>query len=298
MSRHKIIRFDPNVRLFKKVDEYIESMELFIEEQDKAIPLLLKALKFADYELKRNIIMLLGGFARDEVVRPLHRMMIDPEEDEEIRHFAAVQLSVTLPFFPERRPWVEKLLDVLKNPEPEMRAHAAFALGWEGNDAAVIPLIELLYDSDIQVQQAAVNALCNLRDDRIFGLMLERLEHGPSEQKQAILYNLWRFYTRRREVETVYLDCLNHEDPDLRLDALVLLSSISPPGAHLPAYQKCLEDDHPGIRALALKRIGEADFKHRATLKEKIKAMLSDPDKAVRQAAARILKPWYSEKTE
>ena len=296
MSRRKIIRFDPKARLMKKVGEYIDSLELFLDEQDKAVPLLLKAFKFADYELKRNIIMLLGGFARNEVVRPLYQMMIDPEEDEEIRHYAAVQLSVTLPFLVERRPLIEKLLDAIKSPDPEMRTHAAFALGWEGNDAALIPLIELLYDSDVQVQQAAVNALSNLRDDRILGLMLDRLEHGPPEQKQAILYNLWRFNTKRREVEAVYLDCLKHKDPNLRLDALVLLSSISPPGAHLSEYQKCLEDDHAGIRALALKRIGEAGLEHRTVLKEKIKAMLSDPDKAVRQTAALILKVQGCEK--
>ncbi|MBW1675974.1 MAG: HEAT repeat domain-containing protein [Deltaproteobacteria bacterium] len=45
--------------------------------------------------------------------------------------------------------------------------HAAFVLGWEGNARAAIPLIELLYDSDIRVQQTVVNALSNLRDDRI-----------------------------------------------------------------------------------------------------------------------------------
>lgn len=63
-------------------------------------------------------------------------------------------------------------------------------MGWEGNTQAAIPLIELLYDSDIRVQQTAVNALSNLRDDRILSLMLERLEHGPLEQKRCILFNL------------------------------------------------------------------------------------------------------------
>jgi hypothetical protein len=67
-------------------------------------------------------------------------------------------------------------------------------LGWEGNTQVVIPLIELLYDPDINVQQTAVSALSNLRNDRITGLMLERLEHGPLEQKRSIFFNLWRFY--------------------------------------------------------------------------------------------------------
>jgi hypothetical protein len=34
-----------------------------------------------------------------------------------------------------------------------------------------------------------VNTIANLRDDRILSLMLERLEHGPMEQKRCILLN-------------------------------------------------------------------------------------------------------------
>jgi len=290
MSRRKIIDFESHERLFEKAGVYIDSIERFLAEQDQAIPLLLRVLKFADFELKRKIIMLLGGFAKKEVVWPLYRMIIDPEEDEGVRYFASVQLGVTLPFFPERQPLVEKLLDSLKSPDPEVRAYAAFALGWEGNNQAAIPLIELLYDPDVQVQQAAVNALSNMRDDRIIGLMLERLQHGPLEQKRSILYNLWRFYSKHREVESVYLGYLDHKDPDLRLDALVLLASITPPENHMAAYCKCLDDNNPRIRALALKQIGEAGPEHTVKLKKKIEGMLADPDAEVKRTAIKILK--------
>lgn len=290
MSGRKVIRFESRGRLFKKAGRYIDSVELFLSEQEKAIPLLLKALKYADYELKRSIIMLLGGFAKPEVVRALFGMLIDPQEDEEIRHFASVQLSVTLPFYRERRAVVEKLLEALKSPDPEIRSHVAFALGWKGNDAAAIPLIELLYDADVQVQQAAVNALSNLRDDRIFDLMLERLRHGPQEQKRSILYNLWRFYSKHPKVVSVYLEYMGHEDPGLRLDALVLLSSITRPEEHVLEYEKCLNDANPDIRVLALKRIGETGRKHRKRLKDKISGLLADPDNEVRRTAISLLK--------
>jgi HEAT repeat protein len=168
--------------------------------------------------------------------------------------------------------------------------NAAFALGWEGNARAAIPLIELLYDPDIQVQQTAVNALSNLRDDRIFNLMLERLQHGSPEQQRSILYNLWRFYTRQQEVEAVYLQYLQHQDADFRLDALVLLGLVAPPEKHLTIYRKCLQDHHPRIRALALKQISVAGLERLAGLKEEIRAMLSDPDMEVKQAAIKILK--------
>lgn len=290
MAKHKVIDFESQERLLAKAGRYIESMELFFQEKDRAIPVLLKALKYAHNKLKRKIILLLGGFAKQEVAWPLYQIMIDTQQDEEVRHFAAVQLSVTLPFLKERQPLIDKLLGSLKHHDQEVRMNAAFALGWEGNARAAIPLIELLYDPDIQVQQTAVNALSNLRDDRIFNLMLERLQHGPLEQQRSILYNLWRFYTRQREVEAVYLQYLEHQDADFRLDALVLLGLVTPPEKHLTIYRKCLQDNHPRIRALALKQISVAGLERLAGLKEEIKAMLSDPDMEVKQAAIKILK--------
>lgn len=290
MSTRKVINFEPKDHLLEKVGPYLESIDLFLKEKDKAIPVLLKGLKFADNKLKRKIIMLLGGFAKQEVVRPLYEIMVDPEENEEIRHFASIQLSVTLPFFKERQPFTDDLLELLKEPEPEMRMHAAFALGWEGNVQAAIPLIELLYDPDIQVQQTAVHALSNLRDDRILSLMLERLEHGPLEQKRSILFNLWRFYSKRRQVETVYLQYLEHKDAGLRFDALVLLGTITSPETYFGAYLKCLNDSNARIRALALKQISEAGLEKKAGLKAKLTEMLTDPDPKVKQMAAKMLR--------
>ncbi|HUU80073.1 MAG TPA: HEAT repeat domain-containing protein [Acidobacteriota bacterium] len=168
--------------------------------------------------------------------------------------------------------------------------HAAFALGWQGNGQAAIPLIELLYDSDIDVQQTAVNALSNLRDDRVLSLMLERLEHGPLEQKRCILFNLWRFYSKQKEVIPVYLKYLDHQDVNLRLDALVLLGLITETREYIPVYRNCLRDEDPYVRALALKRLGELSRQDLLKLKEEIKPMLSDPHMKVKQAALNILK--------
>jgi HEAT repeat protein len=197
MKNSNVIDFKPKERLLEKAGSYIESIELFLEEQDEAVPLLLKALEHADHELKHEIILLLGSFAKQEMAWPLYQMITDPDEDEELRRDASIQLSVISPFLKEPQPLIDHLLEDIKSPDPELRLHAAFALGWEGNLQAAIPLIELLYDSDIRVQQTAVDALSNLRDDRILSLMLERLEHGPMEQKRCILLNLWRFYSRR-----------------------------------------------------------------------------------------------------
>ena len=290
MSKNKIINFEPQDRILEKAQQYIDSVENFLEERETAIPLLLRALKFADRRQKQQIVLLLGGFAKQEIAWPLYKMMSDPVEEEDVRHDASIQLSVTFPFLKEPQALIDRLMEDLKSQDPGLRANAAFALGWEGNGQAAIPLIVLLYDPDVQVQQSAVNALSNLRDDRILGLMLERLEHGPREQKRTILYNLWRFYSRREEVIAVYLKYLEHNDDGLRFDALVLIGSMIEIEAYIPMYLNCLKDRDSRIRELALKKLSDLKKNTLLQLKAELEPLLSDPDIKVKQAAVKALK--------
>ncbi len=290
MNESNIIQFDPKKRILEKAETYAASIELFLEEQDTAVPLLLKALKYADNVTANKIIVLLGSFAKQEVALPFYQILSGPNENEEIRQAVSIQLSVIFPFLKNPQPLIDKLIDDIKSPNPILRMHAAFALGWKGNNQAAIPLIELLYDVDTEVQQTAVNALSNLRDDRILNLMLERLENGTLEQQKCILFNLWRFSSKRKEVITVYLKYLEHDDADLRYDSLALLGVVSKTRKHLPAYHKCLKDSNPRIRSLALERLGEIDGSNLLEFKDEIHEMLTDPDLKVKQEVIKILK--------
>ncbi|MDP4855815.1 MAG: HEAT repeat domain-containing protein, partial [Desulfobacterales bacterium] len=262
-----------------------EDPKRFLEEREQAVPLLLKALKHADRGLKSRIVLLLGGFAGEDIVWPLYRLLTDPGEDEEVRHDAAIQLSVTGSFLRQPQALIDQLVAALKNTDPTVRAGAAFALGWRGNAAAAIPLIELLYDPDVQVQQAAVNALSNLQDDRILGLLLDRLNHAPLEQRRSILYNLWRFSDRLETVTEVYLRILDHTEDELRVDALVLLGMIGGMKHHLPAYRKFLKDTNARIRELAYKELAGLTPQELVAFRSDIEAGLSDPEAKVKRAA-------------
>lgn len=291
MKKNRVIEFDPRERVLEKAKKYVESVELFFEESEQAIPLLLRALKHADRELKREIMLVLGSFAKEEVVWPLYDMMTDPLENEEVRHDAAIQLSVIGPFLKDPQPLIDRLLNEIKSADAERRLHATFAMGWEGNSQTAISLIERLYDSDLRVQQAAVNALCNLRDDRILDLLSDRLDHGPLEQKRTILFNLWRFYAKSEEVTEVYLKYLEHEDPQLRFDALVCLRPITEVRKHLEVYRKCLKDKDSRIRELALKRLAEETGESvLESLRAEIEALLNDPNMKIKKAALKILR--------
>ncbi len=289
-NTHRVIGFDPKDRILEKAKKYVESVELFLDERDQAIPLLLRALKHADGELKREILFVLGSFAKEQSIGPLYEIMTDGTEDEEIRNHAAIQISVMGPLLKDPQSLIDKLLKDIASADADLRLHATFALGWEGNVQAAIPLIERLYDSDDRVRQTAVNALCNLRDDRILPLLLERLEHGTSEQKHSILLNLWRFAAKRQEVIDIYLKCLEHDDADMRFDALACFGLLVVVRDYLEVYRTLLKDPAPRIRGLAIKRLHEdASDAALQSFPREIEALLEDPDMEVKRAALGIL---------
>jgi HEAT repeat protein len=291
MKKNHVIEFEPKERILEKAKSYVESLDLFFEEGDRAVPLLLKAMKLADRDLKHQIMFILGTFAKEKVVWPLYDIMTDPSEAEDVRHDAAIQLSVIGPLLKNSRLLTERLLKEIESADAERRLHATFAVGWEGNVPAAVPLIERLYDTDPRVQQTAVNALCNLRDDRTLELLSDRLNNGPVEQKRAILFNLWRFYSKGEEVTQFYLKYLEHEDADLRFDALVCLLPLVETRDFFDVYRNCLKDKDGRIRELALKRLAEeAGERVLQSLRAEIEPLLDDPDMKVKKAALEILR--------
>lgn len=298
MKKSKIIPFVPRDRILAKTAAFARSPEVFLDELETALPVVLRAFPHADGNLKQQIILLLGGVSTMDVIWPLYRIMIDRNEADDIRQAASIQLSVTASFLTDPEPLTRQLLIDLGNTDPLIRLHAAFALGWEGNHRAALPLVELLYDSDIDVQQAAVNALANLDDERILGLMLDRLEHGPMEQKTCILYNLWRFYSRREEVAEVYLKYLDHDDASMRFDALLLLGSVIDVKDYITTYIRCFSDTEARIRVLALEELCEVSADILISYEPIIRAMTADPSPSVRKATRDLLHHLHPEQAK
>jgi hypothetical protein len=64
MKKDRVIKFDSKERILQRARSYVESVETFFDESDRAIPLLLKAMKLADRDLKREIMLLLKWAAQ------------------------------------------------------------------------------------------------------------------------------------------------------------------------------------------------------------------------------------------
>lgn len=283
-----IIPFDCRERLLLKVRGYLSAVDELLRDGDQGIGVLLKAFDCADDDLKVKIVIMLGTIARPKVIWSLLDIMRNTELGESIRQAAAIQISVVGAFLKDTHALVAELRSDLDDEAPFARAIAAFALGWEGNMTAAPDLIDCLSDEDMEVQQAAVNALSNLHDDSLFTLLAQRLQKGAKEQQRSILYNIGHFPSRHGEAARICRSYLHHSDADLRYDALVVLDSVCEPIQDLALYEHCLDDSDMRIRELALMRLRKVERSLLRPLMPKIRALVNDPRGRVRQAATRL----------
>ncbi len=289
-----IIPFDSKQRLLEQARIYVEDPGRMLSEKDKAVPVLLRALKAADLEFRRKIILLLGSFAKEHACQPLYAIMKDPEEPDELRDQAAIHLCVLAPFLEDNQSLMLKLLNDINSPDTDLRVRAIMALGWEGNTAAALPLIECMYDPEEEVQEVAVNALCNLKDSHVMALFEDRMKHASTDQKRAILFNLWRFRDREEEVAAIYRRELEEGDSKLRLDVLIVLGQITAQESNIPLYREFLSDPNPRVRALAIERLGELN----ALSQDEALNFLDDRDMEVKRAALAIIQSAGSQRRE
>lgn len=290
-----VIPFNAHERMLAKVRGYLSAMDKLIQDGSSAISLLIQALDVAENDLKLKIVLMLGTVAEPQVIWPLYKIMTDTRQNESLRHAAAVQLSLVggMIISDEVDALVDSLIADLMYDDPLIRANAAFALGWEGNQRAVPHLVESLCDSDIEVQQAAVSALSNIRDDRLFTFLIDRLKRGSKEQQRCILYHLGCFSSRQLQVIQICTHYLSDKDADLRYDALVVLDAVSGSEKPLHLYLYCLQDSDVRIREQALVAMTAMNGSRLKGIEVQIRPLLRDPSPSIRQAAVRLLHHIY-----
>jgi hypothetical protein len=289
MDREKVIPFNYKQRLIEKAIRYLDQYEFSATSPNRIISTLIKAVKVAEKQLKHRIISLLGSLNRPEMVWNLYQIMIDEQESEDVRHHASIQLNTAAAGLEDPQTLIKCLTEKLNHPDPFTRALFVFALGWEGNTSAAIALIEKCYDPDVEVQQVAIDALTNLGDQRIFSFLVDRLENAPVDQKKVILYNLASFTDYHDQVIEIYNKYLEHEDPELRCDALAVMGSIAASEVFIAAIQKGLKDPHRQVKTLCLENLSDFSINDLLSISSEITALTTDPEPAVRQAAEKLL---------
>lgn len=284
-----VIPFGARERVLAKAHAYLCHMDELVRDGDQAVDALIDALRVADNEMKLKIVLMLGTMADLRVIESLYELMTDCGQSDSLRHAAALQLSLVAGRVPDNNGLRERLVADLHHADPCTRAHAALALGWEGNQAGVAALVGALRDPDTDVQQAAVSALTNIKDDRLFAVLTERLISSPKEQQRCILYHLCCFALRRHAVVQICTRYLSHPDADLRYDALVVLDAVSGTDKPLPLFLRCLQDPDPRIREVALVYLAAEDKRRLAPLETKVRPLARDPVANIRRVAVQLL---------
>ncbi len=279
-----VIPFDRVQRQIDQARDYVHDPRRFLEEREKALPLLLNVLSQVEPELRRDILFVLSTFAKEEVSVPLARIMGNDDFSDELRDQAALYLSVLGPFLKDPQPVLSFLADYLKSEDVSLKVRAIVAMGWEGNIWAALPLIECLYDPDPEVQETAVTALCSLNDSRVAGLLIDRMGNCLPDQRRAIILNLWRFMDRNEEVLQVYLREITRQDSPYRGDVLTVLQNLDYMPGHDSLYLAMLEDPDPNYRLFALERLSLS----KDPPLNRIKGLLDDQDIRVRWVAMKV----------
>lgn len=283
----KVIKFNSKEQFIEKLKEYSENLELFFEEYEKAVPLLKKYFKFVDNDLKLKVLLLLGSFAKEASWDFCYEVAMDREEHEMIRDTSALNLGHILKYSNDNEALIETLLIDVNSDQKDKREYAIRALGFEGNYKAALPLVELLFDHDINIQQCAINALSNIKDPSVVKILINQLKNGSREKVMTILFNLWRFGDKKEEILPIYLDYIENTDAELKLYSLALLENISNIDEHLDILATLIKDKDKRIRKLTAEYIGKSNNEG---IKPLLSQFLDDEDIEVKRIAVNALK--------
>ncbi len=180
---------------------------------------------------------------------------------------------------------VPHLLELLRDPSPDMRRTAALSLGKIADVHAVPGLVLGTSDQDPLVRQYSVWALGTIGEAALdhagFALVARLSDPSPAVQAAAARA-IGRVGATQGMLELV-LDALKDDEVETRRAAALALTWLEAPAAFF-ALAEALEDDDGGVRQHAVAALGElADaraipaFRHR---------LVSDDDPGVRAEAA------------
>ncbi|ABA23115.1 Predicted signal transduction protein containing Nacht domain [Trichormus variabilis ATCC 29413] len=156
----------------------------------------------------------------------------------------------------EKKAAVDRLLELLKDSESNVRSSAANALGRIGTETAIPGLLELLKDSESNVRSSAANALGNIGTETAIPGLLELLKDSESNVRSSAAFALVRIGTEA--AIPGLLELLKDSESNVRSSAAFALGIIGTEAA-IPGLLELLKDSESNVRssaAFALGRIG------------------------------------------
>lgn len=183
---------------------------------------------------------------------------------------------------------VERLLDVLSDPWPPLRAAALNALARLDPENFVTVVSGLDPDKHWSVRAALAHALTALEGGTALPRLMAMLKDSDLRVIPPVLAGLTKF--RAPNIQTILLERLKSDDPVVRMAAAAHLGELKPDGAWpalVAAYRLGERDSTYVARAAALAALAKYGL---AASGDTLKAALVDKDWAVRVRAAALLK--------
>ncbi len=180
---------------------------------------------------------------------------------------------------------VGTLLELLQDPDPQVRQDAAVALGRIGHLEATEGLVERLSDSAPTVREASAWALGTLGESVLeqAGIALtQRLDDPSPAVKQAAAQALASIGATQVGVELL-IEALNRSDAETRHAALLALVGIESRAAY-SSLVSVLGDQDGRVRQGAIAAIGELGERRALPLFQE--RLAGDPEVGVRSEAA------------
>jgi len=180
-------------------------------------------------------------------------------------------------------PWVtEFLVSACADTDAQVRAEALSILGWKGYQPAEGIFVKALEDPDAQVRFAAARALGKVKQTEaaVDGL-IGRLQDKETHVRCQAILTLWSI----KDVKAIdpLIVCLRGQDQEVQAMASGALSDIGIPAIN--RVKVLLHDTDSKVRIKVAWILFSAQGPHR----QEIPALLKDPVKEVRSAAANIL---------
>ena len=180
---------------------------------------------------------------------------------------------------------IPRLVELLNDPNPDVRQTAATALGKIASPQAAPALVEKLRDPDPVVRRDSAWALGNLGDevmDQVGDALVERLGDPSDEVKTAAAQALGSIRATPHIVERLTATLRQADTPTKRAAVQALALLEAPASYHI--LVEALRDDDARIRQGAVAALGElADTRALPLLRDRLRR---DKDVGVRSEAA------------
>jgi HEAT repeat protein len=143
---------------------------------------------------------------------------------------------------------------LLRSPDTGKRLHAVEALGRLGDSRAVLPLLLLLKNPDVELRTAVMQAFCRLGAQAVPGLCAQVQKHGWNAEVRADATAALGIIGLT-EACPVLREALCDPEPLVRSSACGAIGRLQPPDV-VPALIECLSDTNGPVRQKAAHTLG------------------------------------------